>query len=379
MAGGDSQDDALFLFRDSPLRRAALAASPNDPVRYSLYGADELARRGHQVAIRLARAGGYPRIYHWPGYFCDRLLRRRSWSSGLFAAAFSFLTEIRRVRIVVSTVDSIGIPLLWMKRWGLFKTPLIYISVGFPERLAAMPPEGQGVYRDLLGLSDVVIAFGYEESLKLKEFLGVPFQSRVRFIPFGAHTGLFSLPRGDVSDGPDVLSVGADPMRDFQVILRTAELRPDWKFELTASAEHASRLTRLPQNVRLSTDMPFTQTLERMNSARVVALPVRENSYSGATTTLLQAMALGRATVVSRVGAIRDGYGFIDHQNLRWVESNDPVRWAEILDQLMSDDDGRLRLGQRAQAHAATSLSWQRFTDAIGAALAEVSGGKEYP
>ena len=39
--------------------------------------------------------------------------------------------------------------------------------------------------------------------------------------------------------------------------------------------------------------------------ARIVVLPLKPNSYSGATTTLLQAMAMGKPLVVSAVGATR--------------------------------------------------------------------------
>ena len=54
------------------------------------------------------------------------------------------------------------------------------------------------------------------------------------------------------------------------------------------------------------------QIRERLLAARVVALPVRENSYSGATTTLLQAMACGKPTVVTRTAAIARGYELED-------------------------------------------------------------------
>ncbi len=57
-----------------------------------------------------------------------------------------------------------------------------------------------------------------------------------------------------------------------------------------------------------------------MSRARVVALPVRDNSYSGATTVLLQAMAMAKPVVVSRTAAIADGYDLEDGVNCRLVE-----------------------------------------------------------
>ena len=44
---------AFFLYRDSPLRRAALSLPPGAGERYSLYGLDEVAAGGFDVAHNL--------------------------------------------------------------------------------------------------------------------------------------------------------------------------------------------------------------------------------------------------------------------------------------------------------------------------------------
>ena len=45
----------FYLFRDAPHRRAALTLEPGSAARYSLYGMDELAVRGHSVRHNLER------------------------------------------------------------------------------------------------------------------------------------------------------------------------------------------------------------------------------------------------------------------------------------------------------------------------------------
>ena len=77
---------------------------------------------------------------------------------------------------------------------------------------------------------------------------------------------------------------------------------------------------------------------ERLERARVVALPVRENTYSGATTVLLQAMALEKPVVVSRTSAIATGYGLVDGENCRLVEPGDASSFAEVLRGILGDD-----------------------------------------
>ena len=106
----------------------------------------------------------------------------------------------------------------------------------------------------------------------------------------------------------DVVSIGADPHRDYELLLRVAATMPETSFVVVTTAEHARALPPSPANVTVETDLPFGEMRRRLASARVVALPVRENSYSGATTVLLQAMASGKPVVVTQTRAIASGY-----------------------------------------------------------------------
>ncbi len=355
----------MFLYRDSALRRDALDAPLGNPSRYSLYGADVLAERGHRVAWRIANSGPERRRYHWPGYVCDRALKTLGWPGGLFASALAMLSDIRRSSVVVSTVDSIGIPLLWFRRIGLFSAPLIYISVGFPERLAALSDRFRRLYARLLRQASAVVAFGFQEAEQLRALMGSRFAHRVHFVPFGAHDAFLRRYSAEQIDPVDVLSIGADLQRDFALLLKIAARRPEWSFELIAGADQAKNIEHLPSNLRLLRDIPLAEVRDRMMAARLIALPVRENSYSGATTTLLQAMALGCPVVVSRVGAIREGYGFNDGEHLRWVEPGDAAAFEEALAELLADEKRRRAIGTSAARHVAREHSWTRFVDRL--------------
>ena len=80
---------------------------------------------------------------------------------------------------------------------------------------------------------------------------------------------------------------------------------------------------------------------DRLGRARVVALPVRDNSYSGATTVLLQAMALGKPVVVTRTAAIATGYGLVDGENVRFAAPGDTATFATAVADLLADERTR--------------------------------------
>ena len=110
------------------------------------------------------------------------------------------------------------------------------------------------------------------------------------FVPFGVDTD--ALRPSDEPPAHDVVSIGADPHRDFELLLDVARTLPSVSFVVVATGDGARALSDVPANVSVEFDLPFERMQERLAGARVVALPVRENTYSGATTVLLQSLAL---------------------------------------------------------------------------------------
>jgi len=186
----------------------------------------------------------------------------------------------------------------------------------------------------------------------------------VVFLPFGVDVEAF---RPEPSNVPrtDVVSVGADPRRDFELLLEIASRRPELSFRIVASAERARTLASLPANVELEVDLSFDEARARLADARVVALPVRENSYSGATTVLLQAMALGKPVVVSRTAAIASGYELEDGINCRLVEPGDVDAFEQAILQTLTGAEAALALGTRARQTVERSFSWERYADTL--------------
>jgi glycosyltransferase involved in cell wall biosynthesis len=109
----------------------------------------------------------------------------------------------------------------------------------------------------------------------------------------------------------------------------------------------------------VETDLSLERVRDRLATARVVALPVRANSYSGATTTLLQAMAMAKPVVVSRTDAIAQGYRLEDGVNCRLVEPGDPEPFERALLETLANPD---QLGSRARDLVVREFSWQRYT-----------------
>lgn len=354
----------FVTFRDSPQRRRALVSEPGAAERYVLFGLDELRERGWSVRHNLER----PRPPHlWArlvGGVLKRVLEAAGGYGGDFASVLASLRTANRADVVLSTVDTVGIPLMLLKRAGRVRPPLVYVAIGLPERLARLRTRRmRRLYAAALGSCAAVVAYSEQEAEDIRAWVDANGGSaRVGFVPFGVDARSLA---PDGGPGSGVVSVGADPHRDFELLVRVAGRMPDVEFRIVTTADHARALPSRPANVTLESDLPFEEMRRRLVEARLVALPVRENSYSGATTVLLQAMALEKPVVVTRTSAIASGYGLVDGENVRLVAPGDEEGFERALADVLRDDLHARSLGASARTTVERELTWERYVDRI--------------
>jgi glycosyltransferase involved in cell wall biosynthesis len=363
----------FFLYRDSPERRRALAAPPGSPERYALAGLDELRARGLDAAHNLERARP-PAGARLAGSSLKWALERAGGYGGDFATVLASLRRANRADVVFSTVDTVGIPALLLRRAGRLRPPLVYVAIGLPERLERLRSDRtRRLYAAALASCEAVIAYSEHEVDVLREWVERhAARARVEFVPFGVDVE--RLRPGAGERGDDVVSVGADPHRDFALLVGVASRMPERSFRIVTTPEHARALPPLPRNVAVETDLPFDEMRARLAEARVVALPVRENSYSGATTVLLQAMALAKPVVVTRTRAIASGYGLVDGESCRLVAPGDEDAFERALTELLGDEERARALGAAARALVERDLSRERWADRVEQLLLAAAG-----
>ena len=354
----------FFAFRDSPQRRSALRTPAGSAERYSLFGLDEVAARGVRVSHNLEPPGRKAWWARLAGAAINRALYASGGYGGDFASVLGSLRRANAADVIFSTVDTVGIPLILLKRVGVVRRPLVYVSIGLPERLVQLRNRPmRRLYRSALRGASAVVAYSEHEAAALRDWLG-PGGPEVVFVPFGVDVDAFR-PVEAADQDFDVLSVGVDPRRDFELLLAIAERNPELIFRIVAGADRARSLGQIPHNVTLETDIPLEQVRLRLAASRCVALPVRDNSYSGATTTLLQAMAMGKPVIVSRTAAIADGYELEDRDNCRLVEPGDEQAFERAVLETLTGAAAARALGSRARQTVERSFSWERFTGAL--------------
>jgi glycosyltransferase involved in cell wall biosynthesis len=346
----------FFAFRDAPDRRAALR-DPHSLDRYRLFGLDEIRARGADVRHNLERDGAPPAWARAAASVVNRALYASGGYGGDFASALASLRVANGAEVVFATADSLAIPLLLLKKVGLLRPPIVYTAIGLPERLVQV--RRRRLYAAALRGARTIVAYSQAEQDFLRQWIGSGVE--IVFVPFGADVDAFRpLPDARLQD--DVVSIGADPHRDFRLLKTVAARHPDLCFRIVATADHIRELGALPDNVRVETGLTLEEVRDRLAMTRVVALPVRRNSYSGATTVVLQAMAMEKPVVVSRTEAIARGYALEDHVNCRLVEPEDADAFERALLETLREPG---TLGTRARETVERDFSWERYTGAL--------------
>ncbi len=357
----------LFVFNRVRAERAqafARGLAPDD----ALYGLHAIRERGFDATFddighdirgvgRLYKAvddtlsGGGRRVgFHW--WQAKRLLPR-----------------LREADLVFATADSSALPILWLRRRGLFRAPVVYGSIGLTQSF----PDARGAlfrwYRGLARSAERVVAFSVREREELVERFGVV-PERAAFVPFGVDARFYrARDAGTACDAPP-LAFGLDPMRDWPT-LAAATKDLALPIDVIAIGDRLAG-TAIPANWRVSPPVDFAALAARISAAQFVVLPVRENPYTGATISLLSAMACGKAVVVSRTSALAQGYGLVHDESVVFVKPGDAAELRDAIERLTADPARCARIGASARAHVERAFTVDHMADRLAAIFREV-------
>jgi glycosyltransferase involved in cell wall biosynthesis len=174
--------------------------------------------------------------------------------------------------------------------------------------------------------------------------LGIP-KRKVFFVPIGADLTFFT-PQKTKTD-EFLLSVGRDEARDYSTLLEVAK-EIKIKFKIVCSRENIKDLL-IPDNVEVLCDISYLKLKTLYASAKFVILPQKERYRAGGQFALVEAMAMEKAVVASKVPGITTAYNFVDRQDLLFVEPENVKDLKEKIQFLLKDKRLRKSLAQRSR------------------------------
>ena len=154
--------------------------------------------------------------------------------------------------------------------------------------------------------------------------------------------------------------------RDYATLMAAMARLPQLAAVVVATPE-AVRGLAIPPNVTVRCNVPLAQTMSILQHARFSVVPLLGAEVPCGHVTLVAAMHLGRASIVSESTGVSD---YVQHgDNGLTVTPRDPADLAGSIERLWTDTALDTRLAQRAQVFARQHCSEQSAVDYIDAYL----------
>lgn len=360
----------LYIFPVSTARKDSVVAVLRGelrPERYLFYGLDYVQSKGIRIAHNIRDVSLSSNVLGQSYRYIQSTL-------GAYGGDLDWILpvwkELARADVLVVFSERALLPLLFLQRIGLRpRKPTLFISVGLPEKLAQFKDQSwlRKTLDELRQVSRIIpLSKPEADLLNAKYGLG----SNVEFVPAGIDTKYFNLI--DTITDVDVLSIGGDPFRDFITLFASARRLPELKFRVITRKNIADKFQDVPANVDVHTDVPMMEIRGYMSRSHLLALPVMDNTYSGATTVMLQAMAMGKTVIANETGANRAGYGFKSEENCIFTPPQDVNALVRAIKRICGNPDLRSKVGKAARQYVEFHLDLNSFHEKLFNIIIEI-------
>jgi glycosyltransferase involved in cell wall biosynthesis len=252
--------------------------------------------------FRAAYAEGHAVVKDWRQILCypfEMLVSRRVGIGFGVHIAWMHWKKIRQADVVISTVDTVGLPLAMFKYMGLLKKPLIYINQGLGHRMEALSVEKtsnrvlRSAYARFLQSVDKILVLGRGAAQPLANLFALP-PHQISVLPFGTDQEFWK-PAGALTDNGYILSVGSDPARDYSTLLRA----------LSGQKLHIVTRQKLPgelvhNSVLVGSRYSQMELRTLYQNAHLVVIPLKDTDQPSGQSATLQAMACSKAVILTR-------------------------------------------------------------------------------
>jgi glycosyltransferase involved in cell wall biosynthesis len=199
--------------------------------------------------------------------------------------------------------------------------------------------------------------------------LGIP-RDLLQFAPYCADTK-FWRPL-DVPEESVIMSAGRE-QRDYAILDRACTGLGQQLLIAAGSLYSPNSACTLPPptSTALVRQVDYVELREWYARATVVVVPLLPNDFQAGVTTLLEAMAMEKAVVVSATDGQRDIV--VDGETGILVPPGDEKALREAVERLLKDPSERKRLGRNARRAVSEHFSLDRYVDTLSANLREAT------
>ena len=280
------------------------------------------------------------------------------------------LRTLRTLRHVDASLLIAGWPLLLVRRLRRWQHPrMLWLNMTLSTLLRRRSPM-QPLLRWALGGADSIVCVAQAQAADLATRLQRPLAD-FPVVPSGVDATFHTpAPQPDEAH-PYVLAAGRDPGRDYATLAAAAG-NLNVPVRIVAAPANVAGLA-LPSNVEVLLDQSPARLRDLYRGAACVAIPTHGDDWPhgsdcSGTLVMLDAMASGRAAVVSDRAALSDY--IVPGREALTVPPGDPSRLAAALGKLLGQPARALQMGQAGRASIEAGLTTRHFAERLVPLLA---------
>lgn len=317
-----------------------LKQGPDDIVDLFDYGALEQLR--HPLLPLIRKAAGEDVALAFAGF-----LRRKSYDA------------------IFTNGENVGIPLALLLK-SASRRP-IHVTIGH------RPSTGKKrLFFQQLGAHqqiDRIFVYASNQLQIARDTLGIPAE-KLSLIAFHADDRFYHpLPEVEIQEN-QICAAGLE-WRDYPTLIEAVREMPDLSVKLAAASpwsKHTNETANrtLPPNVN-ARRYEYEELRTLYAESSFVVVPLYENDFQAGVTTLLEAMAMGKAVIVTRTTGQTDV--ITNGENGITVAPGDVTGWRDAINLLRRDPVLRERLGNNARKWIEENATLTQWVQNIVAAL----------
>jgi glycosyltransferase involved in cell wall biosynthesis len=268
---------------------------------------------------------------------------------------------------VLSDGEHVGAPLALLMRLLRISTP--HVMIGHHLTTATKRTLFRAL-RPHAEISRILVHSGRQLEMA-RRCLGIA-DDRLALLPYSVDSAFWS-PR-DVVEEPLVVAAGREH-RDYATLSAACRALPVQVRIAMGSLHSPGARVRCPSGWPDNVAVEFADhpTLRDLYArATVVAVPLVESDFQAGVTTLLEAMAMGKAVVVTATSGQRDIV--VDGETALTVPPGDAPAMRAALARLLASPHERRRLGAAAREAVERSFTVEGYADDLAGHLLEAAG-----
>jgi glycosyltransferase involved in cell wall biosynthesis len=261
------------------------------------------------------------------------------------------IVKVRRgeAQILVTHGPTLAAWCMLLSRLFRVKVSILAHSFNF----AAYPgPIKRTVLRIALSRIERFVVFSQVEREMYSKAFDLPIE-RFDFLRWGVQIPFVEAPDRPIERGNYVAAIGGNA-RDYRTLIVAARQFPEVRFVLVVRPESLLGL-ELPPNVSVHTNIPFGRTMNILLHSRFMVLPLIHGGIPCGHVTIVAAMHLGKAMVVTASAGVADYIR--DGLNAITVDPGSVQSVVSAINRLWRDRDLCQRLGENGRMFAAAECT----------------------